>query len=88
MNAYPLGRWTLRVNPFKSGAKPVAPGVQGELSLDKVKVVRNDLTDSDLELVAAVQAAKAEGNVFGGTATGKLSWWARMKKRFGRQKPA
>src|SRR5262249_57859158 len=28
-----------------------APLVQGELSLDRVKVVRNDLSDSDLEVV-------------------------------------
>lgn len=38
--------------------KPVAavsprPVVQGELSLDKVKVVRNDLSDTDFEVVAA-----------------------------------
>jgi hypothetical protein len=27
--------------------------VQGELSLDKIKVVRNDLSDADLEVVPA-----------------------------------
>ncbi|HTD68377.1 MAG TPA: hypothetical protein VK846_17765 [Candidatus Limnocylindria bacterium] len=48
--AMPAGGW---VNPFKT-ARPVVPrrAVQGELSLDKVKPVRNDLSDSDLELVA------------------------------------
>ena len=31
--------------------------VQAELSLDRVKVIRNDLTDSDLEIVPASRAA-------------------------------
>jgi hypothetical protein len=36
------------------------PPVQGELSLDKIKVVRNDLSDADLEVIAAkVPAAPA-----------------------------
>jgi hypothetical protein len=52
-NPFPRGRWTL--NPFR-GEKPVPrPAIQGELSLDKVKPVRNDLSDSDLELVAAAK---------------------------------
>ena len=29
------------------------PPVQGELSLDKIKVMRNDLSDADLEVIAA-----------------------------------
>jgi hypothetical protein len=29
------------------------PAVQGELSLDRVKVMRNDLSDADLEVVPA-----------------------------------
>jgi hypothetical protein len=29
------------------------PAVQGELSLDRVKVMRNDLSDADLEVVQA-----------------------------------
>ena len=29
------------------------PAIQGELSLDRVKVMRNDLSDADLEVVAA-----------------------------------
>lgn len=53
MHAFPAGRWTLKANPFKSSSKPAAqPVVQGELSLDKVRPVRNDLSDCDLELVA------------------------------------
>ena len=50
--------WSLPGNPFKSSRPtPTAArlAVQSELSLDKVKPVRNDLSDSDLELVAAVK---------------------------------
>lgn len=32
-------------------SSPNRPPVQGELSLDKIKVVRNDLSDTDLEIV-------------------------------------
>lgn len=51
--AFPRGRWTLFRNPFaKSGkAKSTATPVQTELLLDSVKPVRNDLSDSDLEVV-------------------------------------
>ena len=51
--AYPHGRWTFRKQP-----QPQAPltsesgAVQGELALDLVKVVRNDLNDADLEVVS------------------------------------
>lgn len=48
-------------NPFSAIGRPKLPGiprfgkpaVQGELSLDRVKVVRNDLTHADLEVVPA-----------------------------------
>ena len=93
MNAYPLGRWTLKSNPFKSASKPGgAPVVQGELSLDKVKVLRNDLSDSDLELVAASKGVKAmaeTGNVFASASVAtsvKPSWWARVWPRWFRSK--
>ena len=52
--AYPLGRWTLPKNPFASKsatAKPPKGPVQCQLSIEAVKVVRNDLSDSDLEVV-------------------------------------
>ena len=59
-SAFPLGRWTrLRKNPF--GSKPHRPGgtapVQGELLLDLVRPVRNDLSDADLEVVEAREPA-------------------------------
>lgn len=91
-NAFPIARWALKANPFKSSLKPAPrPAVQGELSLDKVKVVRNDLSDSDLELVAAsTPAATAEsnsGNVCpAGAETKKFSLLARVKGRLFRAK--
>ena len=62
-----LGRWRARVSrwlwrPSGKVAKPTIPRftkqpVQGDLSLDKIKVVRNDLSDADLEVVPAKQPA-------------------------------
>jgi hypothetical protein len=93
MNAYPLGRWTLKANPFKSSSKPAGqPVVQGELSLDKVKVVRNDLSDSDLELVAATRRAEQGGNVFAAATPAaparevKPLFWKRLRSRWFRAK--
>ena len=46
--------WTERLNPFRTPA-PVAPPmlnpVQTELSLNAVKVMHNDLSDADVEVV-------------------------------------
>jgi hypothetical protein len=53
----PLTSWTNRLNPASlwAGPAPVEqkslPAVQTELSLDTVKVVHNDLTDADVEVV-------------------------------------
>ena len=52
--------WCLDHNPFSAIGRPQLPAmprfgrppVQGELSLDKVKVVRGDLAHADLEVVA------------------------------------
>ncbi len=53
--AFPLGRWTIRKNPFNkpAAARQMEDPAQGELSLDAVKVIRNDLSDADLEVVAS-----------------------------------
>jgi hypothetical protein len=62
--AYPQGRWTLFRNPFGAAtAKPKAgpAPVQGELSLDAVKPVRNDLSDSDLEVIRVSRPAPVAG---------------------------
>ena len=51
---YPHGRWTLGVNPFKGrrGGSAIrnrqAGTVQGELSLDQVRPIRNELNEADL----------------------------------------
>lgn len=91
-NAFPRGRWTLQANPFgtmrRVPASPVqsAPStVQGELSLDKVRPVRNDLSDTDLELIPVT---RAQENVFAAPGPAvqvpgkKVSFWARLKARF------
>jgi hypothetical protein len=57
-----IGKWIRKMNPvtqlakrpgtFKSAVPRFAkPPVQSELSLDKVQVVRNDLSDADFEVV-------------------------------------
>jgi hypothetical protein len=49
--------WTEKWNPFRSSAPvksaghPGVPAVQEELSLDAVKVLHNDLSDADVEVV-------------------------------------
>jgi hypothetical protein len=60
----PWGEWAKKLNPLKylptpkpgarqvSRTRPARAPVQAELSLEKVKVVRNDLSDTDLEIVA------------------------------------
>jgi len=52
-----LAAWTSRLNPASlwAGAAPteqkMLPAVQAELSLDSVRVVHNDLSDADVEVV-------------------------------------
>lgn len=73
--------WCLDHNPFSAIGRPRLPvmprfgkpPVQEELSLDKVKVVRGDLTHADLEVVTARDESKAawrsmSARVFGGSA--------------------
>lgn len=60
--AYPRGRWTLFRNPFSTPTKPASAKecpVQGELSLEGVRPVRNDLSESDLEIAVP----RTSGNV-------------------------
>lgn len=48
--------WKTKLNPFRPSPSPAPlalPTVQTELSLDSVKVVHNDLTDADVEVVPA-----------------------------------
>src|SRR5690349_5684986 len=67
--AYPRGRWTVFCNPFVKRGKSVeavAP-VQGELLLDLVKPIRNDLSDSDLEVVPAGEPKRVSPEVLEAT---------------------
>jgi len=66
-------RWRLSSWAKPSGgglvkAVPVfgKPPVQAELSLDRIRVVRNDLSDADLEVVRAKRPARAEAAIFAG----------------------
>ena len=62
-----LSGWKAKIGwllprPLSKTVKPAIPRftkppVQGELSLDKIKVVRNDLSDADLEVVPAKSPA-------------------------------
>jgi hypothetical protein len=91
---YPAGRWTLKTlrSPFYpkgSGNSRPAP-VQGELSLDTIRPVRNDLSDSDLEIVPARRAASkpakppaAPPAAMPGDALARaaMPWWRRLGAR-------
>jgi hypothetical protein len=79
---YPQGRWT--ANPFhqKPGPKRAAASVQGELALDMVKVVRNDLNDSDLELIAGRAVGSAPSPIRSqGASEGSGYLWSRLTTR-------
>lgn len=65
--AFPHGRWSLFKNPFAKTprTKPPAEPQQSELLLESVKPVRNDLTDSDLEVVAANRPSAGAARTIG-----------------------
>jgi len=90
----PRLNWKSR--PFRTEAekiKLIKPAMQGELSLDKIKVVRNDLSDTDLEIVSVTDVERSKSVeplavlVNQGDLTGKP--WGRLTPRvFGaRQTP-
>jgi hypothetical protein len=66
-----LNAWRVRSSSMLGRLRGKAPNpaiprfakqpVQGELSLDRIKVVRNDLSDADLEVVPARQPAAPAG---------------------------
>ncbi len=61
--------WTSKLNPISMlrGPAPAAPStpapVQSELSLDSVKVVQNDLSDADVEVVPIKSRTASEATV-------------------------
>lgn len=74
-----------------SGARPSAGGrlMQGELSLDSVRVVRNDLFADDLEVVPRSPRASLSrpsgrgvtGGVRGGWREWLVHWWGLFRRR-------
>lgn len=52
------GRPGFRRAATSAATKATATPVQGELSLDRIKVVRNDLSDADVEIVPAKPVVK------------------------------
>jgi len=62
------------------------PPVQGELSLDRIKVVRNDLSDADLEVIPAKPPAAAAATApvpsAAEEAEGAKRAWGRVTTRF------
>jgi hypothetical protein len=88
-HAFPHGRWTLFKNPFIKTPKPAPPlePRQSELLLDSVKPVRNDLTDSDLEVVATSKPPVEQPTEEAASPTGEPSEasglvWDRIKTQF------
>jgi hypothetical protein len=62
------------------GARPV---VQGELSLEKVRVLRNDLNDCDLELVSTKPATSTgtAGTILPTMPGSRVTTWGRLTSR-------
>jgi hypothetical protein len=90
------GEWLGKANPFSrfpKSARPKKsaiprfpkPPVQSELHLDKVQVVRNDLSDADLEVVAVVAPVAPNGVKSGLATAGQCetagSAWGRLTTR-------
>ena len=90
-----LSRWQAKLFGLfaRSGGKAAKsaiprfpkPPVQGELSLDRIRVVRNDLSDADLEVVPAklpaVPVAAAPAPRAAELAGGARSAWGRVTNR-------
>ncbi len=91
----PLVEWMKKVNPLSylparepgvkkaTRSKGTRTPVQAELSLEKVKVVRNDLSDTDLEVVSAKPAGlpNASGPVIQPITKTEPTTWNRMTSR-------
>jgi len=87
--ASPWMGWSLLNNPFKSGRRKGSGPVQGELALDMIRPVRNDLNDTDLEIIASARRASLSERSQGATAREwKLGqaepWWRRVWNRLWR----
>ena len=68
--------WASKLNPFRPSPSAIdntVAAVQTELSLEKVKVVHNDLSDADVEVVP-MKSRPAPGPAVGGSQPSKNSW--------------
>ncbi|HUB87894.1 MAG TPA: hypothetical protein VMB22_08385 [Verrucomicrobiae bacterium] len=71
-----LAAWTTKLNPMtalrgrEEQARELAQPVQAELSLERVKVVHNDLTDAEVEVVPL----KSRGSEIPDLQPAKQSW--------------
>jgi hypothetical protein len=88
--------WVTKINPLpllrrlKPGAnkspkpRPARAAVQGELSLEKVKVVRNDLNDADVELKPARTTVTtiASSAILPAAAKTGSTTWNRLSSKF------
>ncbi len=75
-----------RAKPQK--IKSVKPALQGELSLDRIKVIRNDLSDTDLEIVPVTHLEQPKRlepvrDLEAGSAPTKAPWGRLMSRIFG-----
>jgi len=78
------GVLTLRLTEKPAKQRAIPPllkcPVQGELSLDRVRVVRNDLSDADLEVMPARTSPAPAGLV--GKSNARTEWaWGRVARR-------
>ena len=80
--------WMRRRNPFqpKQALKQGSGPVQGELMLERVKVVRNDLHEADLELVSPIAgagAAQPAGRASAAPEAARVAWQRITARLFG-----
>jgi len=84
-----LQRLSRMKNPFrpKSTARKAAAPVQGELRLDSVRVVRNDLNETDLEVIPAADAVDEADALppvpTANAESGRLAWRRVASRLFG-----
>ena len=69
-------RWHFWKRVRGEGARVTGGPVQPELALDLVKVVRNDLSDADLEVIASRAAGRVEDEE-----RGWRRWWSQIWRR-------
>ena len=84
--------WLGKTNPFSRFAESARskkstipcftkPPIQSELCLDKVQVVRNDLSDADLEVVAVAAPVASQGVKSAGQCETAGNAWGRLTTR-------